>query len=79
MVSKKNLSKIKSENSKAFLGGGNKYSSNVKIKREGKRFDLKFPIETKGGKYYLRVYFLLNSEVHFQIDPNYLEVAECSV
>ena len=66
---KKILVRLDLTTEKAFLGVGNKYSSNVKIKREGKRFDLKFPIETKGGKYYLKVYFLPNGEVHFQIDP----------
>ena len=67
---KKVLVRLDPNTEKAYLGGSNKYPSNVKVKSEGKRFDLKFSLKSSRGKpYYMRVYFLPNSEVHFQLDP----------
>lgn len=42
-----------------------KFESNVRVKSNGKRFDLKFALPARGGDtYYYYVYFLPNGEVH---------------
>ena len=65
---RKNMTiRVYEDTEKAFLG---KYRSNIKFKSNGKRMDMKFALPSKSGTiYYMKIYFLPNSEVHWQLSP----------
>ena len=62
------LVRINLDNETAFLGSTQKYSSNVKVKSEGKRFDLVFKLPMKNGPdSRLAFYFLPSGRVDVQL------------
>ena len=48
-IEKNVLVRIDIDNQTAYLGSTQKYSSNVKVKSEGKRFDIEFTLPMKNG------------------------------
>ena len=62
------LVRIDIDKEKAYLGSSQKYSSNVKVKSEGKRFDIVFRLPMRNGPdSNLAFYFLPSGRVDVQL------------